>query len=41
MIFEGILAALDVDGGNLVKKVKGVFAFKVKTTLFYFLILRY
>jgi sterol carrier protein 2 len=30
MIFEGISAAFDVDGGNLVKKVKGVFAFKVK-----------
>jgi hypothetical protein len=33
MIFEGISAAFDVDGGNLVKKVKGVFAFKVKTIL--------
>jgi len=30
MIFDGISAALDADGEDLVKSVKGIFAFKVK-----------
>ena len=30
MIFEGIEEALQKDGVNLVKKVKGIFGFKVK-----------
>ena len=29
-IFEGIAEALKEDGANLVKKVKGIFGFKVK-----------
>lgn len=29
-IFDGIADALNSDGANLVKKVKGIFAFKVK-----------
>ena len=31
-IFEGIAEALKEDGANLVKKVKGIFGFKVKDT---------
>merc|ERR1712018_92417 len=30
MIFDGIAEALENDGANLVKKVKGIFGFKVK-----------
>merc|ERR1712080_179624 len=30
MIFDGIAEALESDGANLVKKVKGIFGFKVK-----------
>ena len=30
MIFDGINQALDADGEDLVKNVKGIFAFKVK-----------
>ena len=30
MIFDGISDALDADGEDLVKSVKGIFAFKVK-----------
>ena len=30
-IFEGIKEALKSDGKNIVNKVKGIFAFKVKT----------
>ena len=32
MIFDGIEEALEKDGANLVKKVKGIFGFKVKDT---------
>ena len=32
MIFDSIEEALKNDGANLVKKVKGIFSFKVKDT---------
>ena len=32
LIFDGIEEALKNDGANLVKKVKGIFGFKVKDT---------
>ena len=32
LIFDGIEEALEKDGANLVKKVKGIFGFKVKDT---------
>merc|ERR1712142_409489 len=32
LIFDGIAEALENDGANLVKKVKGIFGFKIKDT---------